>query len=553
MQKVLEQQKRVLEQLTKAAPAAAEAKDASTSAKFVVSPVSAPTSSPATAGTEPTSLPHAATMGQVASTTPIIPAAQKSQNAISSAAAVAAISGPPHPETEPASPLQFKIGSTSITPLGFMDFTGVYRTKDNGSGIGTNFGSIPYALTGNSGYATNLSEFRLSMQNSRVGFRTDTDVHGAHIIGYMEMDFLGNNPGNVAVSSNSNTVRSRLYWVDVRRGAWEVLAGQTWSLLTPGRSGISPIPGDIFYTQDMDVNYQAGLFWGRIPELRVVYHYNKSVAFAVAVDSPEQYAGGSSGGSLVTFPSALSTSYSSQLNVGSNTLGVPNVAPDIVAKLALDHAKKAHFEVGGVERNFKVWSPVTGNTYTAAGGAGFANLHFEVFKGFRLLTNNYWSDGGGRYLFGQAPDLIAHTDGTISPVHSASTVTGFELTQKNTLVYGYYGGIYVGRNFTVTATDPLTGLPTAYAGYGFPLAVGSTTTPQNRAIQEATVGIVQTFWKNPKFGALSLITQYSYLARNPWSIVPVASGPANPTNASLNMVFVDLRYTLPGSAPTLGK
>jgi hypothetical protein len=31
----------------------------------------------------------------------------------------------------------------------------------------------------------------------------------------------------------------------------------------------------------------------------------------------------------------------------------------------------------------------------------------------------------------------------------------------------------------------------------------------------------------------------------------VASG--QPANASLNMLFFNLRYTLPGSAPTLGK
>ena len=39
------------------------------------------------------------------------------------------------------------------------------------------------------------------------------------------------------------------------------------------------------------------------------------------------------------------------------------------------------------------------------GGGGFVNLIVEVVNGFRLLTNNYWSDGGGRYIYGEAPDL----------------------------------------------------------------------------------------------------------------------------------------------------
>jgi hypothetical protein len=42
--------------------------------------------------------------------------------------------------------------------------------------------------------------------------------------------------------------------------------------------------------------------------------------------------------------------------------------------------------------------------------------------------------------------------------------------------------------------------------------------------------------------------QYSYLTRSPWS---VASG--QPAKANNNMVFLNLRYTLPGSAPRIEK
>ncbi len=40
--------------------------------------------------------------------------------------------------------------------------------------------------------------------------------------------------------------------------------------------------------------------------------------------------------------------------------------------------------------------------------------------------------------------------------------------------------------------------------------------------------------------------QYSYVVRNPWSF---ANG--QPEDAHLNMVFFNLRYTLPGSAPAM--
>ena len=289
MQKALAEQKELLEKLqkpdakqeqaSKSAPAAQPAERAATaqqpSAASPAHPVSTASATPA----DPAALAvstgqggpsKAATLGQVASTSPIIPQTQdKSQEAIAPIGAGQKIIA-----DEETSPLQFHIGAATFVPVGFMDFTSVFRTKTAGGNIGTSFGSIPYGAVASNGttpYQTNLSELRLSMQNSRIGFRADADVHGAHVIGYMEADFLGTPASlNIAVTSNSNLLRSRLYWVDLRRGAWEVLGGQTWSLLTPGRVGISPLPADIFYSQDIDVNYQAGLFWGRIPELRVV-------------------------------------------------------------------------------------------------------------------------------------------------------------------------------------------------------------------------------------------------------------------------------------------
>ena len=95
------------------------------------------------------------------------------------------------------------------------------------------------------------------------------------------------------------------------------------------------------------------------------------------------------------------------------------------------------------------------------GAGAFVNLNFELFKGFRVLTNNYWSDGGGRYIFGQVPDLIVRSNGSISPIKTGSTVSGFEFTHKNTMLYAYYGGIYVEKNATVDANG------TTVIGYGY--------------------------------------------------------------------------------------
>ena len=216
--------------------------------------------------------------GEVASTAPFAPSAP----APASAPIFNSPSPSPQKPDDASSPLQLKIGDAYFTPVGFMDMTSVSRSTNPGSGIGTNFGSVPYGNT----QAGSLTETRFSPQNSRIGMRIDAMVKDMKVLGYWESDFLGQigNPpnGGLAVSSNPYVFRMRLYWIDVMKGKFEFLAGQSWSLMTPNRKGISPLPGDIFYSQDIDVNYQAGLTWGRIPGFRGVYHFSdKAVAFAV--------------------------------------------------------------------------------------------------------------------------------------------------------------------------------------------------------------------------------------------------------------------------------
>ena len=474
-----------------------------------------------------------------ADVTPAAAAEGTSATAVTTAGFTPATKPTAQKNTEvPDSPLQFRIGTAYITPVGFMDFTEVFRTATGGSGIGTNFGSIPF----NNTPLGNLTESRFSVQNSRVGFRVDALVNGTHVIGYLESDFLGAAPGNVSVSSNSDPLRLRVYWVDLTKGKLELLAGQSWSMLTPGRKGISPLPGDLFFTQDIDVNYQAGLVWSRDPQFRVVYHPTGRIALGLSLESAEQYIGGSAGGGTITLPAAINASgaYASQLDNGNTTLSVPNLHPDIVAKAAFDPKwgkRDVHIEVAGLVRTFKVFNPLNGMKFTSTGGGGSVNLNIELFKNFRFVTNNFYSDGGGRWVFGQAPDLVIRGDGSPSLVHTSSTVSGFEAqVSKNWLLYGYYGGIYVQRNVVI---DPFNGKPVGYGYSGSPNS-------QNRTIQEGTLGFVKTIWRDPKHGALQFMGQYSYLDRRPWFVAV-----AQPKLAHNHTVFLNIRYSLPGSAPKL--
>ncbi len=479
-------------------------------------------------------------LGEVASTTPALPPAP---SPVTPPPAIAA----PSPQDQPSSPLQLKIGDAYITPVGFMDMTSVSRSTNPGSGIGTNFGSIPYGNT----QAGSLTETRLSPQNSRIGARFDALYHDWKILGYWESDFLGQlgNPpnGSLAVSSNPYVFRLRLYWVDLTKGPFEFLAGQSWSLMTANRKGVSPLPGDVFYSQDMDVNYQLGLTWGRIPGYRFAIHPSDKVAFAFALENSEPYVGGGNGGSGATLPAAISTTATTgttqgsvlggQINNGSSVISSAALFPDIIAKLAFDPSSRFHFEIAGVGIADKIAYPVSGQfpTSTTYGGGGSVNLNAEVVKNLRLIATSFWSDGGGRYIFGQAPDFIIRANGTPSLLHSGSGTGGFEATTGKALWFGYYGGVYIGRDITYDVSG-------TKIGYG-PISSDG----QNRAIQEITFGNNTTLMRDPKWGAINLIFQYSYLQRNPWLAAAGA-----PDNAHLSMGFFDLRYTLPGSAPTIG-
>jgi len=452
--------------------------------------------------------------------------------------------GPSGPN-ENKSPLSFKIGSAEFTPGGFLDFTTFYRSTNVGSGIATAFGAIPF---NNQLPQARLSETHLSAQYSRLSLKVDTHLtDSTTVTGYVESDFLGFQPANAYQTANSDSLRLRVYWADVRHGRWEVLAGQEWSLLTPNRVGLSPLTPDVFYTLDEDPNFQVGLTWARQAQVRVVYHPTSNWAVGLSLENPQQYAPAS-----VVYPSPFFTAQfdngsgsTSAASSGTNT-AVPNLHPDIVVKTAFDAhpaGRSLHIEAAGLIRSFKVFNnlttPSTSNTIT--GGGGSLNVNYEVIHNLHLIANSFYSDGGGRYIFGLGPDVIVKPNGTLSGIHAGSGIGGFEYqATPHYMFYGYYGGAYFQRNFGFLAATPTSSCNGVSGftcvGFGFP---GSAST-SNRAVQEITFGVIPTLWSNENYGRVQIITQYSYLVRSPWSILP-----GDPKNAHTNMVYAGLRYILP--------
>jgi hypothetical protein len=435
-------------------------------------------------------------------------------------------------------PLSIRFGQGSLTPGGWVDFTSYYRSTDVGSGLGTSFGSIPYNNTVPGG----LSETRFTAQSSRISLRADEAFGNTKVFGYGEADFNGYLPSNAYVSTNSDTLRLRVYFTDVSRGRWEVLGGQSWSLLTPNRVGVSPFLSEIYNTLHLDTNYQVGLTYARQAQLRGVYHFTDDVALGFSVENPEQFSGGAA-----TFPALFSTTetdLSSSTGSGGGT-ATPTLHPDVITKLSADAGwgqRHWHFETAGLLTPVEILTPVSVTKTTAAKdiheGAGISSsANLEVVKNLHLILTGFWSDGGGRYIGALGPGFVVAQPGSKTApfeaqlVHSGSGIASAEwqANKRNVLAFSY-SGAYFGRVFS---TDPSTG---TLVGYGFNGSANS----NNRAIQEATFATQTTLWKQHGYGSVQIITQSSYITRAPWYAAPSA-----PIDAHVFAGYANLRYVLP--------
>ena len=357
---------------------------------------------------------------------------------------------------EASQPLgSFKLGGAVLDLGGFVDLENIYRSTNTQSNIATAFASIPYSNTPQG----NISEFRTTAQFSRLSVKLTDSFKGNHLLGYLEADFSGNDAPNVYQSVNGHTNRLRLYFVDLRRGKWELLAGQTWSWLTPNRTGIGPTPVDLALTYNEDQNLGVGLPYTRAAELRFAYHPNEHWAMGVGIEDANQFIGG-----YVALPTAF-TSIGTQFDNGAQ-IGAANAFPDLLSKITYDRdfsGRHVHVELTGLFTGAHASVMPVGSgsfrTHSTVGGGGQIAANYEVLPKLTLLANAFWSDGGAHYLVGTGPQLVvrpdaAGTDVNLSMVHAGAGSVGLEwrATPKDAFAV-YYGADYFGRNFFPDTTN----------------------------------------------------------------------------------------------------
>jgi hypothetical protein len=414
-------------------------------------------------------------------------------------------------------------GTTEIRIGGYLGVTGIFRSTSGGGGPSTNFGTIPYSDTADG----SLSEARLSAQSSRLSIRVNAaPAPGrATLAGYFEMDFAGAVPGNVAVTATSVGFRLRNAFGEGQfRGRFLIAAGQAYTLMTPAKNQLSIWPSDYDLTDAVDMNYVAGMMWGRVPQVRFTYRPSPGFNWALSVENPEQQIGNGE----VTLPSCCGE-LSEQYNNGSNGLDTANLMPDIVSRVAFNRGQTLHVDAGGVVRVFRQTLKPYNSSMKQVGGGVSANARYNATTTSHLLAQLASGAGLGRYIGGLVPDVSFGADGAIHPIHTISWVAGFEQRiSDHTAISVYDSGVHPDANYSIDVDGH-------DIGFGYPGAPR----PANKTIHEITGVYAWRPWQIENRGSLQWTTQLSWLTRTPWP------GGTGPSSADALLFFTQLRYNLP--------
>ena len=154
----------------------------------------------------------------------------------------------------------------TLTFGGWVDLTGIYRSRNLASDTGSVYNFIPFAQSKN----FNTQEARFSARQSRFSVLAEADAgESTHLAGYGEIDFEGAAQTANSVATNSFNPRMRQASLEIDRTdlGLHVLAGQSWSLIAPSKMGIDPrgvdAPGVI------DFESVPGFLAARQPGIRV--------------------------------------------------------------------------------------------------------------------------------------------------------------------------------------------------------------------------------------------------------------------------------------------
>jgi TolA-binding protein len=419
-----------------------------------------------------------------------------------------------------------------VTPGGFIEAAGLWRSHNENADVISSFNGMPYNGSANA----SLTEFRGTARQSRLSLLAEGTLGSTKLSGYYETDFLGAAPtANENQSSSFNLRQRQLFGQAEFRNGWTITAGQTWSLITTNKKGIEArgewVPATI------DAQYVVGYNFARLMTARLTKHFGDHATVAFSAENPETLA------SSINFPANTFGFQSSSTGTPGSALSSntsADVAPDFIAKVAFDPGW-GHYEIKGLGRVFRDRITSTTNK-TVGGGIGFAALLPVVAKKTDFIAEAMYGRGIGRFGDSTNADVTVRPTGSLVPLQTVHALAGFELhPNARDDVYAYFGDEYLGRAAYLTKDGNAFGYGSPFADNSGCSVAGSAGKCQAniRDLYEGTLGFWHRFYRGP-MGTFQLGAQYEYVSKNTWS----GMDSIQPKGIE-NIVMTSFRYYLP--------
>jgi hypothetical protein len=468
----------------------------------------------------------------------------------------------------------FQVGAVTVQLGGFLDAATIFRSRNEVADITSSFTS---GIPERNSQLYHEPEFRESARATRLsGTVTANPDEVTKTQAFIAIDFQGAAPTSNSNQSNSFIPRLREAWATYDRSDWgfELLGGQTWSLIGMTKQGMNP--SQINLPIGIDAGYVAGFNYVRQPQIRFEKSFvDNTYWFGVSIENSQtlyantsipSYLGtlnisnpgiGTNGtgsntsttvctGVTTTVKGTTATSTCTTTNVAGLGTFTNNLAPDIVIKATADYPM-AHLEAYGLARVFNdrlsqdvpALGKGTGESNTLfGGGGGAAALVHVIPKMLDVQLSGLVGSGVGRYGASQLPDATIGSNGKPVSLPAYSALAGVIGHPDPAVdVYGYMGTEQVARRYfdydgkAYGFGNPL--YPNTTCNYELGSSADCTATTSG--VVQGTVGAWYKFLKGP-YGTMQVGAQYSYTRR----FVFQGIGPTPKTDE--NMVFLDFRW-----------
>lgn len=458
---------------------------------------------------------------------------------------------------------KFYFKGITIQPGGFLEMSGIYRSRFQGDDIASSF-NVPFP---GQSHASHTSEGRFSARQSRVSFLAQGKPNPHTTLAmYGEFDFQGGAQTSNSNQSNSYVPRIRnLYGtIDWDRGDYgiHVLAGQNWSLLTMQSKGITPRAEAA--PPQIDAQYIPGFAWARQPGIRVVGDFmDHKLWLGASAENPQTTFGGTGvpAGIVAAISGQGTSTTANQVNPpgafqqfynGAGSALSLNHTPDFIGKVAYEDSiggHAIHIEGFGIYRTFSSHldgTPTSRDVHSFGYGGSIA---LGVVP--KLLDVQFSGIGGkgiGRYGSAGLPDVTSDKEGDLHPLKEFMLLAGATLHATSRLdIYTFAGEEQEQRQLYDGGTAGL-GAPNADNSGCF---VESPTTAtafacsgNTRRIRQLTVGAWDKIY-NGSFGRAQIGFQWSYTQRQLFDGTGSSSGLtafSGLPQTHNNMAFLTFRY-----------